>query len=82
MIMPIINGSLRTFVFPAGFKAKHPADYAKFVAAYRKTLDNPAFQAWLMKNHMAGDWIGPEQTTAIIRSNFETLAEYKDLLKK
>ncbi len=82
MTMPIISGSVRTFVFPAGFKAKHPEDYARFVAAYRKTLDDPAFQAWLEKNHMAGDWVGPEKTTAIIQSNFAALAEYKDLLKK
>ena len=80
--MPLINGSVRSFVFPAGFKAKHPDDYAKFVAAYRKTLDDPEFRAWLEKNHMAGDWVGPEQTTALIRANFEALKEYKDLLKK
>ncbi len=31
--VPLISGSVRTFVFPAAFKAKHPDDYAKFVAA-------------------------------------------------
>jgi putative tricarboxylic transport membrane protein len=82
LTMPLINGSVRTFVFPAGFKVKHPEDYSKFVAAYRKTLDDPEFRAWLTKNHMAGDWVGPEKTTATIYENFEALKEYKDLLKK
>ena len=39
--VPLLSGSVRTFVFPAAFKAKHPQDYAKFVAAYRATLNLP-----------------------------------------
>lgn len=80
--VPIINGSVRSFIFPAGFKAKHPKDYETFVAAYRRTLDNPEFQAWLHANQMAGDWVGEEKTNAIIRANYDALAKYKDLLKQ
>ena len=80
--VPLLAGSARTFVLPAAFKAKHPADYAKFVSAYRATLNDPVFQKWLKDNKMAGDWIGEEKTTQIIRANFEALAKYKDLLKK
>ena len=79
--VPILSGSVRTFVFPAAFKAKHPADYAKFVSAYRATLNAPEFQAWLKANKMRGDWVGEEKTTAQIRANFEALKKYKDLLK-
>ena len=80
--VPLLAGSARTFVLPAGFKAKHPADYAKFVSAYRATLNDPMFQKWLKDNKMAGDWIGEEKTTGIIRANFDALSKYKDLLKK
>ena len=80
--VPLLAGSVRTFVFPAGFKAKHPQDYAKFVSAYRQTLNDPAFQAWLKTNQMDGDWVGDERTTQIIRANFEALKKYKDLIKK
>jgi putative tricarboxylic transport membrane protein len=80
--VPIISGSVRSFVFAAGFKAKHPDDYATFVAAYRRTLDNPEFQAWLKANQMKGDWIGEERTLQIVSANFEALKKYKDLLKK
>ena len=79
--VPIINGSVRTFVYPAGFKAKHPEDYAKFVTAYRATLNDPDFRKWLTENQMAGDWVGEEKTTEIIRANFEALKRYKDLIK-
>jgi tripartite-type tricarboxylate transporter receptor subunit TctC len=80
--VPLLNGSVRTFVFPAAFKAKHPQDYATFVAAYRRTLDNPDFKAWLQTNQMAGDWIGEERTTQIIKTNFETLKSYRGLLRQ
>ncbi len=80
--VPLLSGSVRTFVFPSGFKAKHAADYAKFVSAYRSTLDNPDFKKFLKDNRMAGDWVGEEQTTQIIRANFEALKKYKDLLHK
>lgn len=79
--VPIINGSVRTFVYPAAFKAKHPDDYAKFVAAYRSTLDDPAFRKWLHDNQMAGEWVGEERTEQIIRNNFAALEKYKDLIK-
>jgi putative tricarboxylic transport membrane protein len=79
--VPLLEGSVRTFVFPSAFKAKHPADYSKFVSAYRATLDAPDFQKWLKDNRMAGNWVGEERTTQIIRANFEALKKYKDLLK-
>lgn len=79
--VPLINGSVRSFVFPAAFKAKHPEDYAKFVTAYRATLDDPDFRKWLKDNQMAGDWVGEERTTEIIRANYEALKRYKDLIK-
>jgi tripartite-type tricarboxylate transporter receptor subunit TctC len=80
--VPLLDGSVRTFVFPAAFKAKHPQDYAKFVAAYRATLDDPAFQKWLADNRMAGEWVGEARTQQIIRADFDQLKAYKDLLKK
>lgn len=79
--VPIINGSVRTFVFPAAFKAKHPGDYATFVSSYRATLEDPEFRKWLRDNQMAGDWVGEERTTEIIRANFEGLMKYKDLIE-
>jgi putative tricarboxylic transport membrane protein len=79
--VPIIAGSARTFVFPAPFKVKHPLAYIKFVKAYRSTLDSPEFKKFLHDNRMAGDWVGEQQTTQIIREDFESLKRYQRLLK-
>jgi tripartite-type tricarboxylate transporter receptor subunit TctC len=80
--VPLLTGSVRSFVFPAAFKAKHPADYSKFVSAYRSTLDMPAFKTFLKNNFMGGNWVGEERTTQIVRKNFEILKKYKGLLNR
>ena len=80
--VPLLAGSVRTFVFPAAFKAKHPAEYARFVAAYRATLTSPEFSQWLKTNKMSGDWVGEARTTQIIQTSFDALSKYKDLLKQ
>jgi tripartite-type tricarboxylate transporter receptor subunit TctC len=80
--VPLIAGSVRTFVFPSAFKVKHPVAFAKFVSAYRATLDAPEFKKFLHDNQMAGDWVGEERTTQTIRDQFEVLSKYKGLLKK
>jgi putative tricarboxylic transport membrane protein len=79
--VPIIAGSIRSFVFPAAFKAKHPQDYAAFVTAYRATLNDPQFIKWLHDNQMDGNWVGEERTNQMIRASFETLKKYQGLLK-
>jgi tripartite-type tricarboxylate transporter receptor subunit TctC len=79
--VPLIPGSIRTFVLPAAFKAKHPADYAKFVSAYRATLNDADFRKWLKVNRMDGDWVGDERTAQTMRASFELLKRYKDLIK-
>jgi tripartite-type tricarboxylate transporter receptor subunit TctC len=78
--VPVLSGSVRTLISPAGFKADHPEDYQVLVDAYRAALENPEFQAWLAQNEMAGDWIGEERTTEIIRTSFDVLDQYKELL--
>jgi putative tricarboxylic transport membrane protein len=80
--VPLLSGSIRTFVAPAGFKAKHPKDFATLVEAYRKTLETPEFRDWLAANRMGADWTGPERATELVRSNVETLRKYQHLLKE
>lgn len=79
--VPIVGGSVRALVAPAGFKTKHPKDYERLVAAYKKTLEDPEFRAWLKANAIGGEWVGPERTTEIIKANFEVLKKYQHLLK-
>ena len=80
--VPLLTGSIRALTAPAGFKTKHPADFAKLTDAYKRTLANPEFQAWLKANSMGDDWLGPEETTKAIETNFATLEKYQGLLER
>ena len=79
--VPLISGSVRSFVFSAGFKKKYPDNYAKFVTAYRATLDDPDFKKFLQTNQMAGDWVGEDKTAQIVQANFDALKKYENLIK-
>ena len=79
--IPILNGSIRSLVAPAGFRARHRADFDKLVEAYHRTLDDPAFKSWLKQNKMGDDWTGTEKADQMLNSNFAVMAEYKDLLR-
>jgi tripartite-type tricarboxylate transporter receptor subunit TctC len=79
--VPIISGSVRSFVFPAAFKAKYPEEYQKFVTAYQSTMADPGFRKFLSDNQMGDDWVGEEKTTQIIQTNFDVLQKYKNLIK-
>jgi putative tricarboxylic transport membrane protein len=79
--VPILSGSIRTLVTPAGFRAKHPQDFDRLVEAYHKTLEDPEFKAWLAANRMGDDWTGPDKATEIVNANFEVMRRYQSLLK-
>lgn len=78
--MPIISGSLRGLVAPAGFKTKHPEDWQKLVDVYQKLLAGPEYTKYLRDNNMGRDWFGPEKSTAQVRQSFEVVQKYKDQL--
>lgn len=80
--VPIISGSVRTLAAQAAFKHDHPDEFARLVEAYRKTLALPEFRTWLAANQMGDDWLGPDQTTALVQTNFDVLEKYKSLLSK
>jgi tripartite-type tricarboxylate transporter receptor subunit TctC len=79
--IPILNGSIRTLVAPAGFKVKHPEDFNRLVEAYRRTLQDPEFQTWLKANKMGDDWTGPDKATEMVTTNFEVMRQFQSLLK-
>ena len=79
--MPIIAGSLRGLVAPAGFKTKHAEDYQKLVDVYRKTLEGPEYSKFLKDNTMGSAWYGPEKSTAQVKESFAVVQKYQSDLK-
>ncbi|OKH88866.1 hypothetical protein LF95_01910 [Thalassospira sp. TSL5-1] len=79
-IAPLV-GSMRGIAARASFKEKYPERFEIFTKAYKTILTDPAFIADLKKQGIGSDWLGPELTTEIIKSNFETLKRFKDIAK-
>ncbi len=79
--VPLLSGSIRALITSEAFRKKHPADFEKLAAAYKKALESPEFQAYLKTNKMAGEWLGTEASTDKIKTNFEVLKKYQSYLK-
>ena len=79
--MPIISGSLRGLVAPAGFKTKHPEDYQKLIEIYHKTLESPEYLKYLKDNKMGYAWFGPEKSTEQVMKSFAVVKKYQAELR-
>jgi tripartite-type tricarboxylate transporter receptor subunit TctC len=69
-------GSIRGIAANAKFAVDHPEDFDRFVAAYEEVLQDEDFVALLKEQDIGADWVGPERTTEIVKSNFEILKRF------
>ncbi len=80
--IPVLSGSIRGLAASAAFKKEHPERFEKLVAAYEATMKNPKFVEHLKSNSIGADWLGPDETTKRVVTNYEVIAKYKDLMPK
>jgi len=78
--IPVLSGSIRGIAVSAEFRDQHPDRFETLVDAYRRTLENPEFIAYLEENSIGADWLGPEATTDAVMTTYEVLQEYGHLL--
>ena len=74
--VPVLAGSMRGLAAHAAFKRDHPEAFQKMVAAYKAVLEDEEFVAGLKAQKIGTEWLGPERTTGIIKSNFEVLKRF------
>lgn len=79
--IPVLSGSVRGLAASAKFRDEHPDRWETLVSAYERTMQSPEFLAFLDENEIGDDWLGPERTTERVRTNYEILKKYGDLLK-
>lgn len=77
--VPSLVGSMRGIAAHAAFKEEHPELFERFAEAYKSVLENEEFVQNLASQGMGAEWLGPDRTTEIIRSNFEILERFQDL---
>jgi tripartite-type tricarboxylate transporter receptor subunit TctC len=79
--IPVVNGSIRGLAAPAEFRDQYPDRWEKLVSAYERTMQNEEFIAHLESNEIGTDWLGPERTTERVKTNYEILERFGDLVK-
>lgn len=76
--VPPLVGSMRGIAAHAAFKVDHPELFERFTNVYQAVLQNEEFVANLKSQGIGADWLGPDRTTEIIRSNYEILERFRD----
>lgn len=82
MTVPVLPGSVRGFATSAQFKREHPERFKALVDAIAKTLANEDLQRLLDQGDIGRRWVGPEQSAAIIQTNFDLISKYSYLLEQ
>ena len=82
MEIPVLNGSIRGLAAPAAFRDKYPERWNTLISAYERTMKNPEFIAYLKKNDIGADWLGPEKTTEAVKRDYEVLERHKEILQR
>jgi tripartite-type tricarboxylate transporter receptor subunit TctC len=80
--VPDIRGSMRTFVLHPALKQKYPERYAFIVDALKRTLQRDDLKTYFKEQAMGADWIGPEESTRLMKENYAVWEKYVYLFKK
>ncbi|MBC01359.1 MAG: hypothetical protein CML67_17670 [Rhodobacteraceae bacterium] len=74
--VPVLAGSMRGLAAHAEFKKNNPEAFQKMVDAYKAVLEDKEFVEKLKGQKIGTEWLGPDRTTEIIKSNFEVLKRF------
>ncbi|MEX2643425.1 MAG: tripartite tricarboxylate transporter substrate-binding protein [Acetobacterales bacterium] len=80
--VPLVGGNVIAVIAHKSFKEKHPERYARFVEAYKATLESKGAQRWFPRSDIGNDWVGPEETSASLNEEFQALKQYSDVVRK
>jgi tripartite-type tricarboxylate transporter receptor subunit TctC len=80
--IPDIRGSMRAFVLHPAFKQKYPERYTFIVDALKRTLQRDDLKDFFKAQSMGADWIGPEESTRLMKENYAVWEKYVYLFKK
>lgn len=82
METPVLPGSMRGFATSSTFAREYPERFKAIAQAFQRSLENPTIQQQLDEANIGRRWIGPEESTKLMRTNFELIRQYSYLLKE
>lgn len=78
--VPLIGGNVSGLLVHSALKDDYPERYQTILDAYRETVESEEFQAWAEGANIGADWVGPEESQAMVDEAYQTLTGYADLL--
>lgn len=79
--IPVLPGSIRGFATSAQFKRDYPERFEKITAAFSNALANKELQELLDRGDIGRRWVGPQRSSAVIKTNFELISKYSYLIQ-
>lgn len=79
--VPLVGGNVTGLLAHTALKTEHPDRYQRILDAYRETVESPEFRAWAKDAAMGADWVGPEESQALVDEAYQTLTGYAAMLK-
>jgi hypothetical protein len=79
--IPVLPGSIRGFATSAQFRRDYPERFEKITRAFENALANQQLQVLLDRGDIGRRWVGPERSSAVIKTNFELISKYSYLIQ-
>ncbi|WP_135467442.1 Bug family tripartite tricarboxylate transporter substrate binding protein [Crenalkalicoccus roseus] len=74
--MPLVSNYTVSVIAHRSFGQKHPERLARFLEAYRRTLERPDYRDFAEKGGFSATWRGPERSAEIVNAAYEALSAY------
>ncbi len=75
-----IPGSIAGFVGHATLPQAHPDRWARILEGFKNIGNNPDAEKKMQEQSMTAAWIGPEESTRLIKNSFSIIEKYKRFL--
>lgn len=79
--VPLIGGNVTGLIAHAALRTEHPDRWERLVEAYRETVESEEFRAWAQEAGIGADWVGPEESQALVDEAFAALEPHAAKLR-
>lgn len=80
--VPLIGGNVSGLLVHSALKTEHPERYQTLLEAYRETVESEEFQTWAEGANIGADWVGPEESQAMVDQAYEALTGYAGMISQ
>jgi putative tricarboxylic transport membrane protein len=77
----LMGGNVTGPIVHASLPQSNPENYEILLDAYRETIESEEFKAWAQQARMGADWVGPQDSQALIDEAYENVSRYADEVK-